>query len=379
MGIKVFMMGGRRCGKTSALASMFDQFVKGPANNFFTINNQTALEHDKKSPITGLQEDQDDLLSKKYELMDKLGKFNTSTFLVDSGPTYCEWTYTLRVSIPAHPRRKTTIDFIDCPGEFFQKGSYVPEIQQKMQECDVFVIVVDTPYLMEGGEGVAQAVNCVDSVQNFVSSIDNNGGQYAKMVMFVPIKCEKWIHEGRINEVVARIKKEYAVPIQTVSAYHRMNVCILPVETAGNIIFSELKDPYTITTGEGTEKCCKLTDKLVRLADGTGHAIADGDILNIDAQAVIPGTTMQRPHSWFHINPNADPTKLYAPHNCDQLPLHILSFMTKKMSVEGDGPIWAWIFGEISRREMETKMREIAQAHLIKEGVEGIVYLKKDI
>jgi hypothetical protein len=289
------------------------------------------------------------------------------------------WTYTLRLAIPGSPRRNTTIDFYDCPGEYFQNPDYTQYVQQQMKESDVFVIVVDTPYLMEGVGGVARAVNCVDSVQNFVSSIDNNNDQYAKMVMFVPIKCEKWVKEGRINEVVDRIQTEYAVPIQTVKAYRRMNVCILPIETAGNILFCELKDAYTLSSNGSTTKCCKLTNQLVRLADGISHRIKDDDVINVDATATIPGTTLRRPLSWFHINQNAEPDKLYAPYNCDQLPLHILAFMTKKMAVEGHGIFWSWIFGEISRTEMESKMREIESSGIIKNNMEGIVYLKKDV
>lgn len=378
MGIKVFMIGGRRCGKTSALSSMFYQFVNGKANDFFTINDQTVIET-KISPITGKEEAQDDLISKKYELMDKMERFGTNTFLVDAGPTLNDWTYTLRMAIPGHPRKNTTIDFIDCPGEFFQKGGHVSYVQNKMKECDVFMIVVDTPYLMESNNAVAQAVNCIDNIQNFVTSIENNGNKQAKMVMFVPIKCEKWVKEGKIDEVVERVRTEYAVPIKTACSYKRMNVCILPIETAGNIIFSELRDPYTISIKGETIKCCRLSGTLLRLNDGTPYTLKDDDIVNVDINAAIPGSKLLRPHSWFQINPNADPTKLYAPHNCDQLPLHILSFMTKKMSEEGNSWIYSLIFGGISRGEMETKMKEIEMAGLIKSNKEGIVYLKKDI
>ena len=383
MGIKVFMIGGRRCGKTSALSVMFDQFVNGRASSFFTINDQTQLELGKLSPISNKLEDQDPLLPKKYELMHFLVRPTSSTFLVDSGPTYCMWTYTLRLAIPGHPRKRTTIDFFDCPGEYFQDPKYTQDVQQQMRESDVFVIVVDTPYLMEGSQVVGRAVNCVDSVQNFVSSIDNdnNNGVKAKMVMFVPIKCEKWVKEGRINEVVDKIKTEYAVPIQTVMAYRRMNVCILPIETAGNIIFSELREPFVITRQGQNEKvkCCKLTDTLVRLKDGSPRTKIESDSINTDPDAVIEGLGIIRPHSWFHINPNADPNNLYAPYNCEQLPLHILSFMTRKMAEEGDGWLYTLIFGGISKGEMERKMEEIEAAGLIKNNTEGIEYLKKDI
>ena len=80
MGIKVFMIGGRRCGKTSALSVMFDQFVNGRASSFFTINDQTQLELGKLSPISNKLEDQDPLLPKKYELMHFLVRPTSSTF-----------------------------------------------------------------------------------------------------------------------------------------------------------------------------------------------------------------------------------------------------------------------------------------------------------
>ena len=39
--LKVLMMGGRRCGKTSALASLFDQMVNGATNQFLTVSDRT--------------------------------------------------------------------------------------------------------------------------------------------------------------------------------------------------------------------------------------------------------------------------------------------------------------------------------------------------
>lgn len=42
--LKVLMMGGRRCGKTSALASLFDQMIHGKTNEFLTVCDKTILE-----------------------------------------------------------------------------------------------------------------------------------------------------------------------------------------------------------------------------------------------------------------------------------------------------------------------------------------------
>ena len=53
--------------------------------------------------------------------------------------------------------------------------------------------------------------------------------------------------------------------------------------------------------------------------------------------------------------------------------------MTKKMATEGDGFFWTLIFGGISRKEMERKMSDITTSGLIKNNIEGIEYLKRDL
>lgn len=375
--IKVLMVGGRRCGKTSALASMFNQMINGLANEFFTVANSTPYVRGKVSPITGMSEDQDTLESKNAELQVFLETPSSKTFLVDSGPTFCTWTYKLKLILPG-TRRNMEIEFLDCPGEFFQAGMHDDVTNEFIEDSDVFVVMVDTPYLMEATKGVCNVVNCIADLQNFLTHIQNNEGAKAKMVVFVPIKCEKWIKEGRIDEVANRVEEYYATMITALKAFNRMNISIIPIETAGNIIFSEFKDAYTITTPAGTERCCKLGETMVRKADGTLVKRKPEYSVNKDLGAVVSPTNIVRPYAWYHINMQAE-GDLYAPHNCDQLPLHILEFVTKKLSVEGRGKFTSWIIGDISRDTMEQKLRQIQDKGLIKVGVDGIRYIKKDI
>lgn len=372
------MVGGRRCGKTTALASMFNQMINGLVNEFFTVANSTPYVRGKLSPITGLSEDQDTLESKNAELQCFLDTPNSKTFLVDSGPTYCTWTYKLKLLLPGATRRNMEIEFLDCPGEFFQAGMHDDETSKYVEDSDVFVIMVDTPYLMDAKKGVCGAVNCIADIHNFLTHINNDEGKKAKMVAFVPIKCEKWIKEGRIDDVENRIEDVYSATIKALSAYNRMNICIIPIETAGNILFSELKEAYTVSTPTGTERCCKLGETMIRKADGTMMKLKPEFIVNKDVEAVIRPTNVIRPYAWYHINMKAE-GDLYAPHNCDQLPLHILEFITKKLSVEGRGVFTSWIIGDISRETMEEKLRQIQGRGLIKVGVDGIRYIKKDI
>ena len=74
--LKVLMMGGRRCGKTSALASLFDQMIHGKTNEFLTVCDKTVLEEKDG-------EKQDSLTGKRLELEHFISKGKNNTFIAN--------------------------------------------------------------------------------------------------------------------------------------------------------------------------------------------------------------------------------------------------------------------------------------------------------
>ena len=163
--LKVLMVGGRRCGKTSALAVMFDQMIKGKTNNFFTVSDATVYE--TKEGVT-----QDTLTSKTTELKLFLEKPTTNTFLVDSSPNIHDWKYTCKLTLPGTSKR-LEIEYTDVPGEWFRSGTKDGEINEYVAANDVFVVMVDTPYLMEESEAMCDAVNCISDIHNALTNIDD--------------------------------------------------------------------------------------------------------------------------------------------------------------------------------------------------------------
>ena len=371
MALKVLMVGGRRSGKTSALAVMFEQMIHGVTNNFFTIGDATVYE-------TKGGETQDTLTKKSTELKLFLTKPNTKTFLVDSGLTMNDWKYKCKLQLPG-TTKSLEIEYTDVPGEWFRSGTKDNEINKYVAEHDVFVVMVDTPYLMEASEPMCDAVNCITDIHTAFTHINNNGGKSAKMVVFVPIKCEKWVKEGRIKEVVDKIKLAYNVPIKALKAYEKMCICILPIETAGNILFREFKEAFKLNGNLQKDRCCQLSENKVRMADGTPRPILATDTLNPDMDAVMGTLGIPRPYSWFYAD-NKSETPGYAPRNCDQLALHILKFYVQKCEKED---AWGGFLGTIlspwviTKKEMLEKMAEINAANIVKNDVDGIEYLKK--
>lgn len=400
--LKVIMMGGRRCGKTSALASLFDQMVNGPVKDYFTVSDRTVLE-------TKGFEVQDSLNDKTLELINKLetNADNSSLFLVDNSPTYNVWHYNLRLQVPGK-KREMDIEFCDVPGEYFEnskeesKQQFKDETEALIKDSDVFVIVVDTPYLMGSieettkdicPESINLGTNRVKEIQNFLTNIDDKDGKDAKMVIFVPLKCEKWAKEPNgLNRVTARLKEVYGTHICNLSAFEKMNISIIPMQTSGNIIFSEFKKAFIYNSIEGPVRCCKIDDETIRKENGENDLPMPEETVVEDSQSVIAGTTMLRPYAWYTINQK---DSSFAPKNCDQLPLHIIRFMlTKLMDAEESvkhegllGDIYDFFrdvinsirkrFGTMDTNELKQIIGNMQRNGVIKDTGDGIEIIKR--
>lgn len=379
--LKVLMMGGRRCGKTSALASLFDQMIHGATNQYLTVCDNTILET-KTIPGTNITEKQDSLSDKRLELEYFITKGGNNTFLVDKGPTINYWFYNLQIQIPG-TSKNTMIEFRDSAGEFFEAGGkHHQETVNYIKDCDVFVIVVDTPYLMAGSNVENMAANVVDSIHTFLTQIDNDNGRKAKQVIFVPIKCEKWIQENKVDDVVSKVEKTYDATIKHLKATGKTEISIIPIQTAGDIIFSELRETHILVntmTGQ-TQKCSKISDRLVVLGNGKNHRVADYEIVNDDLEAVFPNApTIPRPSSWYHLP--TDRAAEYRPYNCEQLPLHIIQFMFNKIKSESSSGFWgklmSFFFGSITKEDMQEALDGLSKENLIKYNQEGIKIIKR--
>ena len=382
MALKVLMMGGRRCGKTSALASLFDQMINGATNDYFTVADDTDP-NQKNDDGTEKGEKIETLNNKKLELQHFIGKANNNTFLVDAGPTHEYWDYLLRVQIPGK-NRSTHLRFRDANGEFFESGGlHHDDTMRFVQDCDVFIVVVDTPYMMAGKDYENEAANVVNSLHTFLTDVDTSKTK-GKQVIFVPIKCEKWLQEGKADEVVAKVEATYSSTIKHLVATEKTEISIIPIQTAGDILFSDLRDPYILynTVTNKTVKCSKLTGNLVVLNSGKNHKITEIECLQEDPEGVFPGEGMNdivRPTEWFH-HPQDREAK-YAPYNCEQLPLHIIRFMFNKLKAEAPGGLLgrllAIIFGTITKEDLQNALDKLSKNDLIKDNTEGIKTIKK--
>lgn len=327
-------MGGRRAGKTSVLAGLVNTMVNGDIKNLLAIND-----------VTVLMPDQESLANKIERLKESVKSLSGKTFLVDDSKTRSFTTHSLQFEIPG-TSNNMTIEFKDANGEFYEsRASYdthggapisKEQIIDAVKEADVYVIAIDTPYLMEAvnpgnelcDESINMAYNHVDDIHSYLTYIDDKDGADAKLVLFVPIKCEKWVHRGEADKVTQRIKDVYKTVFKALDDYKNLQVDIIPVETVGAIEFKEHQTAMICSNNDFVaRKCCVLNAETeVRFGDGTCRQIMQDDIIDEDPEGKISEFhSIIRPYSWFHVTGNE-----YAPHNCEQLAYYILQFVLKK-------------------------------------------------
>lgn len=416
--LKVLMMGGRRAGKTSVLAGLVNTMVNGDIKNLLAIND-----------VTVLMPDQESLANKIERLKESVKSLSGKTFLVDDSKTSSFTTHSLQFEIPG-TSNNMTIEFKDANGEFYEsRASYdthggapisKEQIIDAVKEADVYVIAIDTPYLMEAvnprnelcDESINMAYNHVDDIHSYLTYIDDKDGADAKLVLFVPIKCEKWVHHGEADKVTQRIKDVYKTVFKALDDYKNLQVDIIPVETVGAIEFKEHQTAMICSNNDFVaRKCCVLNGETeVRFGDGTCRQIMQDDIIDEDPEGKISEFhSIIRPYSWFHVTGNE-----YVPHNCEQLAYYILQFVLKKYlflkNLEAEKKekerkkkswwkyakiaiiaffsipfaIIYWAAGKliekmgtISYEELKTLVTSIESRGLIKHNTEGICNVKK--
>lgn len=363
--LKVLMMGGHRCGKTSVLTSMFYQVIYGDLNNVFTLSNVKTIQMKDNDVMNSLE-------NKRLELQKFIAIGGNRIFLADQNLPMNFQDYTFRLQLSGIDRGME-IQFREISDPI---NIHYTEAMDYMQECNVFVVVVDTPYLMAGTDNEKEAANIKDSIHTFLTNMNRNRNE-AVQVIFVPVKCERWMKEGKIDSVTQAVVELYAFTIRDLLATEKIEVSIIPLETAGDIVFKELRKSYLLCNNEtGKQNKCSLVEvngTIVRLANGKIHQLRDYESVIENPNGVFPWTSIERRTAWYSLWHN--PKATYSPNNCEQLLIHILRFIYKKYKRKNN-PFLLHImppkspFGGITIEEMEEVLR------LIKDSGDGIKILK---
>lgn len=237
--VNVLMLGGRRCGKTSLLTTMY--------NSFDTTFGSTDL------TITATDNDTLNILIEKNKDILKLLETKSHSFEADekdnAGPnTGSDNYYKFTIGIKGKSRGKIKLKFIDYPGEWLGNKEHESFFTEKIQQADVILITIDTPFLMQkSGKNNEYKNHSYQIAELLKTHLEDglNGDNVSKMILFVPIKCERYYYtENNMYNLKERIKAVYGNLISHINNEAYRNKCemaITPVLTLGTIEFSRFK------------------------------------------------------------------------------------------------------------------------------------------
>lgn len=234
--INVMMFGGRRCGKTSVLAAMQscfeNQFGKG---NFMisTADTETlfAIEEKKEEILTYFQ-----------------NKEKKRSFVPDQNPTENIMYYKFYISLKHKQNGRIVINFIDYPGEWISNPSKIKELETLMKESHIILVAIDTPHLMEethnSDPNVLGEFNNKRNYCGIISDMLKNNfslgsGEPKKMILFIPLKCEKYYNKNQMDQVSHKVKKAYETTFNYLDGPNKKycEVAITPIFTLGCVEF----------------------------------------------------------------------------------------------------------------------------------------------
>lgn len=221
--LSICMMGPRSVGKTTVLTSIFHE-------------SQDKICDGSNIYLRALDADTNTLNDYYTMLVDAVAKKNASN--LPASNAISEFNFGLGLAGRAESVKLTIRDF---PGEYLTSTikSDRDEVYNFIANATVILIAIDTPYLMEENGQYNEEKNKVDIVTHYLK--DNVTAIQDKLVLFVPLKCERYLHDKKLSKVAERVIETYK-DLTDFFAQNNIASFVTPIITLGGIEFDTMKD-----------------------------------------------------------------------------------------------------------------------------------------
>ncbi len=239
--INVLMCGPRRVGKTCIMSAM-----KSNLQNLIPTG-EIAMVMDDASELLAFEQRQRNIFTDTRwespfyhaETSDHLGKDGAST----ASATLRDFTSLLSVRSGQRNLKTARIRFTDPRGEDFTDPRKHDEMIERIRNSHIILMVVDAPHLMEDDDkGIPRGYHEIYNLAGHITDMIKAAWQknnIPRMVLFVPVKCEKYIRENRMEELLENLRLGYVDLLQYITANQRSmcTVAVAPCQTMGGLEF----------------------------------------------------------------------------------------------------------------------------------------------
>ncbi len=340
MAHQILMLGGFRAGKSSILASILYALKENTGGDIFTVIDQTDYTAAERAAVR--------LEDKRLEIKKYLKNRNKvvaedSKFLVDMNPTqdYNEYKLTTRIDGAAN----VDFQFVDVAGEYMEETHQkYNDLKKWVSGSDVFIVAIDTPYMMETDEDTNRVYNRIEEITKVLSTICGNiedPESEKKLVIFCPVKCETWVRPKKLfvdiekrhehaEEVTNKVKQSYKTLINILVKSKGVDLWVMPIQTVGALEFVETTDAYKYYKDDNDAAGVRCSyDELtgiVRLENGKTLMGVDENQVEKNTDSTRNNGLIDIPYAWYKVNDQ----KEYAPVFCEQPAYHIIRFLVNK-------------------------------------------------
>ena len=340
MAHQILMLGGFRAGKSSILASILHALDQKTDGSIFTVIDQTDYTAAERAAVR--------LEDKRLEISKYLKNRNKvvaedSKFLVDMNPTqdYSLYTLTTRIEGAAN----VDFQFLDVAGEYMEETHQkYNNLKKWVSESDIFIVAIDTPYMMETDEDTNRVYNRIEEITKVLSSINQDIKDpelEKKLVIFCPVKCETWVRPKKSSfdrekrhehpeDVTKNVKQSYKNLINTLVKSKGVDLWVMPIQTVGALEFVETTDAYKYYKNNndavGVRCSYDTLTGIVRLENGKTLMGVDESQVEKNTDSTRNNGLIDIPYAWYKVNEQ----KEYAPVFCEQPAYHIIRFLVNK-------------------------------------------------
>lgn len=292
--INVLMCGGRRIGKTSIMSAIQrnvqEQFPEG--NIVLTMENSAELIKygRRQAQLFDSEYDQATYIASTNDATSSKSEYNCKVVLKD---------------------RKSNLElcFTDIPGEWFIDVTHEEELIRLIRNSQVLIIAIDSPHLMEKDGHYHEVYNRATILTDEIKRAFQ-GNCEQRMVLFAPLKCERYKNRRRMEELLENVKTGYEDLIAYLCDPNQQNlytVAVTPVITMGGLEFLRFNRPV----------------------NEDGELVCDNDGQPLEAVSVNPSTgrlEMNWPAEYLFLQDSFG-DHYYAPEDCEQPLTYVLLFL----------------------------------------------------
>ena len=242
--IKICMLGARGVGKTSVLTSIF--YDGNSKNGFYGTKVRLFATPERGAQLTVQRAKLEDVFKFRQNIAAIGASSGVSEFKLQLGMLGEDANINLLIT--------------DYPGEKIVTDKQF--VAEQIKESQVVLVAIDTPYLMEEDGVHDEEKNQTSIIKNFLC--ENVGSLQEKLVLFVPLKCEKYLDLKRskservdCSEILAdKIESKYKNLVEELKKSKNVAVAITPILSMGGVVF----DSFEVNNEGGTGARYKFYD-----------------------------------------------------------------------------------------------------------------------